>query len=114
MFYIDNSLATPTRYDMSKFISFSGDCFEPLNSYFLEALVRIPYSGVITVTTQERRPDLLSYDIYGSTQYWWILMMYNGISSINDIKTGNSLNFPSLENLENLYFSLVTQEKTKA
>jgi hypothetical protein len=113
MFYLDNTINTPTRYDMAKFISFVGDCFEPLNSYFLEALVKIPYSGVLTITTQEHRPDLISYDIYGSTQYWWIIMAYNGLSSINDIKAGDTITFPSLASLENLYFTLVSQEKTK-
>lgn len=113
MYYINNDLEAIERYDMSKFMEFDTDCFCIFDSYLCTQIKNIPYSGAMTVTTQVGRPDLMSYDIYGSVQYWWILMIYNDFTSPQDIKTGIPVLFPSLNNIENLYFTLSTKQKTK-
>lgn len=44
------------------------------------------------------RPDIISMRIYGTTNYWWFLMRYNGISDVwNDIREGLVIKFPSYE-----------------
>jgi len=44
------------------------------------------------------RPDLLSYRAYGTMNYWWFLMWYNGICDIwNDLQENQVLKFPSLQ-----------------
>lgn len=113
MYYINNELASETRYDMSKFMEYVDGCYCILDSYLCSQVKNIPYSGVLTVTSQAGRPDLVSYDIYGSTQYWWVIMLYNDISSPQDLVVGMPISFPSISSLENLYFTLSTKQKTK-
>ncbi len=44
------------------------------------------------------RPDLISYKIYGTTNYWWFLMWFNGVSDAwNDIRENMLIAFPSLD-----------------
>lgn len=113
MFYINNDITSITRYDMSKFMDFDTDSYCILDSYFCSQLKNIPYSGAITIKTQVERPDLLAYDIYGDVQYWWILMLYNDLQSPKELVQGLTISYPSLTDLENLYFTLSTRQKTK-
>lgn len=102
MFYINNSLQTDKRYDTAKFLEFTDD-LDPLNSYMLININRLPEQGTIILNNQELRPDLLSYKIYGDTQYWWILLKYNNIIDLNDLYKGRVISYPSLNDIEYLY-----------
>lgn len=113
MYYINDNLNTEKRYDMAKFLDCPIDSLTMLDSYFIKKLTSLPYSGAITVTTQAYKPDLLSYDIYGETDYWWIILLYNGLLSPLDLEPGLNVRFPSLGSLENIYFTLSTQQKLK-
>jgi hypothetical protein len=42
------------------------------------------------------RPDLISYKIYGTIGYWWLIMSVNGIQNpLKDIVVGTLLKIPS-------------------
>lgn len=44
------------------------------------------------------RPDIISYRIYGTVNYWAFLMWYNGITDIwNDIRPSMIIRYPDLE-----------------
>lgn len=44
------------------------------------------------------RPDLLSYRAYGTMNYWWFLMWYNGICDVwNDLAENQVLKYPDLD-----------------
>lgn len=43
---------------------------------------------------EEYNAPLLSYNAYGSTAFWWVLMNYNGMVSMFDIKTGTVIKIP--------------------
>lgn len=48
------------------------------------------------------RPDLLAYDRYGSSKYWWLFAMRNKniiIDPIQDFKSGVTIKIPKLENV---------------
>lgn len=46
------------------------------------------------------RPDMICYRIYGTTNYWWFLMWFNGITDIwNDLREGMLLKYPSIESI---------------
>jgi hypothetical protein len=50
----------------------------------------------------ENRPDLLSYDLYGTTDYWWIFMIRNPNvikDPIYDMVTGIQLYAPTSSRL---------------
>ena len=42
------------------------------------------------------RPDLISYKIYGTIGYWWLIMMLNGIQNpLKDMAVGDLLTLPN-------------------
>ncbi len=42
------------------------------------------------------RPDLISYKAYGTVQYWWVIMLVNGIQSpLTDLTVGTLLKIPN-------------------
>jgi hypothetical protein len=110
-FYIDLDLERKTRYDISKFICFQEDSRpEIITSYMLDKIKSLPIHGVYVVQ-EEKRPDYISYKIYKETWYWWILMLYNGIIDVHDIKVGVQLKYPSVDSLEGIYFNLKSLEQ---
>ncbi len=112
LFHINLEKSSPERYDLSKFLDFSNDCYDPLTSAFLLEVGSLKVGGIYTVKGEDGRPDWLSHSIYGDTQYWWILMLYNSFTEIGDIRNGTEVKFPSISEIENFYFSLNLSQKT--
>jgi len=53
------------------------------------------------------RPDIMSYRIYGSSEYWWILCKFNQIDDIwNDMYVGQDLIIPSIGDITRFYSSV--------
>lgn len=51
------------------------------------------------------RPDLLAYDLYGSSRTWWIVVLRNVdvlVDPIRDFKAGTVIKLPSKDTVENL------------
>ncbi|MCQ2209654.1 MAG: hypothetical protein MJZ34_05130 [Paludibacteraceae bacterium] len=47
------------------------------------------------------RPDVISWNVYGNCEYWWILMEFNGISDIwHDLIPGTILKCPYTTEIE--------------
>ena len=47
------------------------------------------------------RPDLISYDMYGTDSYWWMVMKFNGICDpFTELTSGVVLQIPSIEDLK--------------
>jgi hypothetical protein len=111
MFYINNELETTERYDAIKFFNFDEDNIESLDSYFNLMIPKLSEIGSLTITNEEGRPDLISYKLYNSTQYWWIILIYNHILDIQELKTGYTIKYPSLNSIENLYTQASLNEK---
>lgn len=101
------------RFDGEKFIPFSNNVYDILDSYFTRKVKTLPVWGKTSVKGEEARPDLLSYRIYGKTIYWYIIMIYNNYISVDDIKEGDVIQVPSVDAIEELYFSLNTLQKTQ-
>lgn len=66
------------------------------NSYYDQYFEIKRELSVYTIKQEDlQRPDLISYKLYGTDQYWWILMKYNQISDPwNDIVEGNIIYVP--------------------
>ena len=94
---------------MSKFFEYT-DNYDALTSFFSTELPKLPVSGYFEVNGQDERPDLVSHKIYNDTQYWWIILMYNGKLEYTDIATGEKLKYPSVDDIEDLFFSLKAKE----
>jgi hypothetical protein len=51
------------------------------------------------IITQQyvKRPDLLSYDLYGDSNFWWVFVLYNRnliLDPINDLTLGKRIIVP--------------------
>lgn len=111
MFNIDSSRRFENRYDPAKFMRFNEGMFDILDSKFMDELSKLSRYGIFNVTVEEGNPSLISELIYGKGyyHYWWILMVFNNITNPAEIKNGLVLKYPSIEDLENIYFSLVPE-----
>lgn len=57
---------------------------------------------IVVEAKYENRPDLLSYDLYGTTDYWWVFMVRNMNEikdPIFDLKAGMTIFVPSVNKL---------------
>jgi hypothetical protein len=43
----------------------------------------------------EYRPDLVSFDMYGTTNFWWRIMEANGMKDILEFKAGANIRIPN-------------------
>lgn len=53
----------------------------------------------------DRRPDLMSYEKYGTAKYWWIFSHRNPdiiIDPINDFTSGTIIRIPKRENIDKM------------
>lgn len=112
MFFINTTKLFAKRFDMSKFMEYTDNAHDILNSYVVSQIKKLSEQGKYTITVEERRLDLVSFNIYGDTQYWWILMLYNSIFDTSDVVSGIIIKYPSLRDLEDLFFSLKSLDAT--
>lgn len=51
-----------------------------------------------------KRPELLSYKLYGNQAYWWILMYINEIHDVwNDMIVGTVIQVPHVKDIQEWY-----------
>jgi len=108
-FYIDETYTSDERYDYAKFLEYT-DNFDPLTSYVQYEVKNLKQKGEYQVITEEHRPDLVSYNIYGDVQYWHLLMIYNDVRLVTDVVPGLVLKYPFEDHIEDVYFSLKTKK----
>lgn len=101
------------RYDPQKFIPYEENVYDISESWFYDRIMRLPIRGEYVVHGEEERPELISYRIYGTTSMWHILLAYNRITDFTDVTVGLTIYYPSIEDLEQIYFSLNSKQKTQ-
>jgi len=58
-------------------------------------------SSIVVDSTSENRPDLISMEVYGVVDYWWVIMQVNNIlMPIRDLVAGKILIIPFLSSIE--------------
>jgi hypothetical protein len=113
MFYINLDLNTKEKYNPINFLNIQDfDVYDTINSYMFYYIPLLPLYKTYRVTVEEGRPDLISYEVYKDTQYWWVILLYNSLCSVNEVKKGMMLGYPLLEDIEQLYLNAVSQKKT--
>ena len=105
-YFIDLVNEYTERFAMAKFMDFVGDNYDPLTSNVLNSLKDLRPKGKFRVEGLDFRPDVLSFIIYGDTQYWWVLLLYNNFLTVDEIVNGIDILYPDITDLEDLYFSL--------
>jgi len=113
LFFIDTDKDYTERFDIGRFMRYENENHDPLTSAFIKDLKALKNNGRFVVQGEEFRPDLISDKIYGTTQHWWIILLYNDVFEIDDITNGVELNYPSLDDLDSLFFNLKAQESAR-
>ena len=69
-------------------------------------IYRDPYDASYTIPQQfDERPDLCSYEMYGTAKYWWVFATRNPdiiIDPIRDFSVGKIIKIPSKDNISNM------------
>lgn len=95
------------RYSIENFFEFNEEIqdYDILsNPVLMRTIKELPKSGVIDgQNIGVIRLDQLSYELYSTTSLWWFLAIYNDIIDIFN-NTRSSLDYPSLDDVENWYF----------
>lgn len=61
------------------------------------------FDYTVVTKSEEYRPDLLCYRIYGTIEYWWILLEINGISNIwDEIVENVIIKYPPVSDMQKL------------
>jgi len=105
-FFINLDTKAKGRYNLEKFLNYVNGNHDALTSSILYRLREIEIGGHYRVQGEEARPDLISYRVYDDTQYWWVIMLYNSITSVEQIENGMEIQYPRLDLLDDFYFSL--------
>ncbi len=73
---------------------------DPLLDKLLPEIMKIKNFSIHEVTQDERgAPDWISEQEYGTDEFWWHILAYNGICSYKDIVEGRSLRIPNFAEL---------------
>jgi hypothetical protein len=111
IFFVNSSVKTEERFDLAKFMEFVNGDYDPLTSYLLNRLHELPVSAKFKTLGHENLPDLLSYDIYDTEQYWELLLFYNRKLGFDDLKDNEEIKVFDLEQLEETFISLRTKQQ---
>lgn len=66
--------------------------------------VNYPVQLYIVTEDDLLRPDLISYKLYGSVQYWWVVCYMNDIDDVfKDLEVGMQLSIPHILDLLDFY-----------
>lgn len=99
MYTKSNSKLTNKVHDITRYI----DKFDLGNSLLFRELPKLPFIGHLFI--KYKRYDLISQEIYGSSKYSWMLMIYSGINE-KDLKVNTYMKYPSLESIQDLILRL--------
>lgn len=84
-----------SRYKNSEVIYWGSQNRIAFGTYLRQPYVPTGQERVILITPGlAYRPDLLSYDIYGTVDVWWKIMEVNKIYDISDFKAGITVMLP--------------------
>ncbi len=114
----DKSKGTTTseldKFSISRFIEFNNNInfYDPTTSILIEKIKLLPKSGeyILDKYRSTGRIDLISYEIYGTTKLWWVILFYNNIYSFYDVVVNTKLEYPSQSSVENLILSMKLTE----
>ena len=106
-FYINKAFKYSSRFDPARFINFTDTgYYDIIQSPILNEIKNLKLHGRYTINSHPYRPDVLSANIYeGDMSLWWYLLIYNGLSSTQDLVQGLEINFFYIQDLEELIFN---------
>lgn len=88
MFTMDLTGNYPSAFSLGQFIGTEIDVKDMFDSMLLTLLPSLPVYKTYFITHLERRPDLISYDVYKTTDMAFWIMAYNGVLSHEELVSG--------------------------
>jgi len=94
------TFVTPTsRYSSSKVVKYSSQKITTFETYKRKPFVMSSGDQLAVIPNgMEYRPDLMSNQRYGTTDFWWRIMEVNNMKDIMEFKAGKTIILP-----ENIY-----------
>ena len=84
-----------SRYINSQVLYYGDDNKVTFETYKRKSIASSPSDKFVLINSStEYRPDLVSYAAYGTVDFWWYIMEFNGIKDIYDFKSGLTLRIP--------------------
>lgn len=78
--------------------------YDFLDNNISKFVMTYPVSYYRVTDSDMMRMDLISYKIYGSEDYWWIIAMVNEINDIfHDMQVGQLLKIPNILDIYSFY-----------
>ena len=106
-FYVNTENSVDNRFNFPNFIEFKNNVYDTMDSVMTGEIRKLPSAGVYNVRSlEDQRPDLVSYNIYGTIEYWWIILRYNGMIDFTKLRGDTTINFPSERNIDDLYLEM--------
>jgi len=85
-----------SRYRTSSVIFYGDDRKITFSTYKRTPIEASETDTFLTVTKPfEFRPDLVSYRVYGTADYWWKILQFNQINDIFGFKAGLNIRIPT-------------------
>lgn len=70
---------------------------DPLLDRIVPQILKISsYRNHEVVQDERGAPDLISFREYGTEDFWWHILAYNGICRYNDLVEGNTIKIPDM------------------
>lgn len=95
-----------------RFFSIKSDAYgiDPLLDRLVPLIQAIQAYSIHEILQDERAsPDLISINAYGSDEFWWMIMAYNGVGSYTALTEGRTIKIPDYASL----ISIVTQNAVR-
>jgi len=84
--------------------------YDSITSLFERRLRKLPAQGTHEVKAKTGRPDQVSFELYGTTRLWWVILWYNNLRFFYELVQGDTIRYPSLKDLDDLALSLELKE----
>lgn len=111
-FYMRN-YSSEEKFDIAKFLDFQEGVYDVINSPFLAKIQELPVADVYDVNNGYRDIDMIASQYYGDQFFAYLIQFYN-----NDFRDrfpeNTKLNMFSLEDLNEIFYSLSTQSNLEA
>lgn len=85
------------RYYRTHSITVDAYGIDPLRDKLMAAIAKIStYDSHVISQDENYAPDLISYNYYGKEDFWWHIMVYNGMFRYKEFVAGVSVKLPSM------------------
>jgi hypothetical protein len=86
---------TTSRYNASRVLKYSEERITTFETYKRKPFIMSQQDQLTVITPgMEYRPDLMSMDKYGTTDFWWRIMEANKMKDITEFKAGRTIVLP--------------------